>query len=98
MKNYKSCGEVLKKGLQAMLLSFLFISTPTLAQVVDDLPTEPHARQAAECINKAYDYDFFFPFKEDDKMHLTPEQKLDSRPEKAAQGGAHTIQSSQRPG
>ena len=78
MKNYLSCAEVLRKGLQAMLLSFIFISTPTMAQVVDDLPTEPHARQAAECINKAYDYDFFFPFKEDDKMHLTPEQKLDS--------------------
>lgn len=78
MKNYLSCAEVLRKGLQAMLISFLFIPTSTMAQVVDDLPTEPHARQAAECINKAYDYDFFFPFKEDDKMHLTPEQKLDS--------------------
>lgn len=61
MKNYLSCAEVLRKGLQAMLISFLFIPTPTMAQVVDDLPTEPHARQAAECINKAYDYDFFSP-------------------------------------
>lgn len=29
----------------------------------------------AKSINKAYDFDYFFPFKEDDTLHLTKEQK-----------------------
>ncbi len=76
-RSIRNCfSPSLREGLGVGLL-FLF-SLPVVSQVVDDLPAEPHARQAAEAINQAYDYDFFFPFASEDKMHLTNAQKLDS--------------------
>ncbi len=61
-----------------LLIPCLSIATRAIGQVVDQIPTEQYARQAAELINRIYDYDFFFPFEEDDKLHLSASQKIDS--------------------
>ena len=61
------------------MLFFVWVATPSGAGA-QILKSDTHPM--AEKINGAYDYDYFFPFEEDDTLHLTVVQKrktLDER-------------------
>lgn len=61
------------------MLFFVWVATPSGASA-QILKSDTHPM--AEKINGAYDYDYFFPFEEDDTLHLTVVQKrktLDER-------------------
>ncbi len=58
---------------------------PATAQILRHVPLADNEKPAAEVINKAYDYNYFFPFKEQDTLHLTTGQKRDTLEARYAQ-------------